>query len=217
MVGSDRYQAGGSQAAWQHGSGDKVLLNKLGIVDPMEMGEAELHLLLKLYDLVLEQGFPARRLDVADLKEWHRLWLGNLYDWAGEERTVNLSKGDFHFAAAAQLPRLLRDFETRHLHRYTPCHRMADAALVEAIAQCHVELILIHPFREGNGRLSRLLADVMAVQAGDGPLDYSAWDADKVTYFSAIQRGMDRDYAPMCELVSRALDAARASRRAKDG
>jgi len=94
---------------------------------------------------------------------------------------------------------------------------MAVTELADAIAQCHVELILIHPFREGSGRLSRLLADVMAVQAGTGPLDYAAWDADKPIYFSAIQRGMDRDYAPMRELVSRALDAARASRRATDG
>jgi cell filamentation protein len=68
-------------------------------------------------------------------------------------------------------------------------------------------LILIHPFREGNGRLSRLLADVMAVQAGREPLDYSHWDANKVAYFAAIQRGMSRDYVPMGELVSVALAA----------
>ncbi len=66
----------------------------------------------------------------------------------------------------------------------------------------HVEFILIHPFREGNGRLSRLLADVMAVQAGHDPLDYSAWDADKPAYFSAIQAGMAGDYAPMNRLVA---------------
>jgi len=72
-VKSDRYQASGTQASWQPGSGDKVLLNKQGIVDPVEIDKVELHLLLKLYDWVLEQQFPARRLDVADLKEWHRL------------------------------------------------------------------------------------------------------------------------------------------------
>ena len=46
---------------------------------------------------------------------------------------------------------------------------------MRAIAETQVELIPIHPFREGNGRLARLLADVMAVQAGQDPLDYSAW------------------------------------------
>ena len=206
-MASDRYQATGSQAEWQPGSNECVLRNKADITDPALMNEAELALLLQLYEFVMREQLPKRRLNVADLNEWHRLWLGNLYVWAGQERSVNMTKGDFHFAAAAQISRLLAEFEHDCLHRYTPCEGMADDALAEAIAVCHVELILIHPFREGNGRLSRLLADVMAVQAGREPLDYSCWDADKVTYFAAIQRGMSRDYAPMGELVSVALAA----------
>ncbi len=51
---------------------------------------------------------------------------------------------------------------------------MSREQVIEAIATVHVELILIHPFREGNGRLSRLLADVMAVQAGFQSLDYES-------------------------------------------
>ncbi len=113
-MSADRYQASGRQAAWQPGSGERVLLNKPGITDPEQMDKAELHLLLQLYDLVLGEQFPARRLHVADLKEWHRLWLGNLYDWAGDERSVNLGKGDFQFSAAAQIPRLLHEFERKH-------------------------------------------------------------------------------------------------------
>ena len=52
------------------------------------------------------------------------------------------------------------------LPTHTPCTGMSENQLTEAIAVVHVELILIHPFREGNGRLSRLLANVMALQAG---------------------------------------------------
>jgi cell filamentation protein len=51
---------------------------------------------------------------------------------------------------------------------------MDEEQLIAAVAITHVELILIHPFREGNGRLSRLLADVMAVQGGYKPLDYQS-------------------------------------------
>lgn len=206
-MSADRYRASGSQAEMQPGSNDQVLRNTPGIIDPAQMDEAELSLLLQLYEWVMGDEFPERRLDVADLMEWHRLWLGNLYGWAGQVRSVNLAKGEFHFAAAAQIPRLLAEFERDCLHRYTPCENIDDDALAEAIAVCHVELILIHPVREGNGRLSRLLADVMAVQAGRGPLDYSRWDADKATYFSAVQCGVGRDYAPMRELVSVALAA----------
>lgn len=206
-MSANRYRARGSQAETQPGSNDQVLRNIPGITEPAQMDEAELSLLLQLYECVMGDDFPERRLDVADLMEWHRLWLGNLYDWAGQVRSVNLAKGEFHFAAAAQIPRLLAEFEHDCLHRYTPCENMDDDALAEAIAICHVELVLIHPVREGNGRLSRLLADVMAVQAGREPLDYSRWDADKAAYFSAIQCGMGRDFTPMRELVSVALVA----------
>jgi len=201
---SDRYDAGGVQGAFEPGSHDRVLRNKLGVTDPEEMAEVELLLLGKLYEAVLIEALPDRALTVADLKTWHRRWLGNVYDWAGEERSVNLSKGSFHFAAAAQIPRLLTLFERDCLARFTPCHTVDEAAVSEAMAVSHVEFILIHPFREGNGRLSRLLADVMAVQAGGDPLDYSAWDADKAAYFAAIQAGLSGDYAPMKRLVEQA-------------
>jgi fido (protein-threonine AMPylation protein) len=65
-----------------------------------------------------------------------------------------------------------------------------------------VEFILIHPFREGNGRLSRLLCDVLSVLAGKGLLDYSLWDEHKAFYFKAIQAGVSGNYSPMMQLVS---------------
>lgn len=202
---SNRYEAGEAQGSYEPGSDDRVLRNKLGVTDPDEMDEVELQLLGQIYRAVLLEALPDRRLYVADLKTWHRRWLGNVYEWAGMERSVNMGKGDFHFAAATQVPRLLTVFERDCLARFTPCHDIDDASLIEAIAMTHVELILIHPFREGNGRLSRLLADVMVVQAGRGPLDYSAWEADKAAYFGAIRAGMANDYRPMQRLVEAAL------------
>lgn len=208
-MATDRYQASGPQAEHPPGSDGRVLRNRLGITDPDEIEEVELTLLLQLYDLVLGEQLPSGQLQLADLKEWHRLWLGNLYDWAGEERSVNVSKDGFQLAAVVQIGRLLQEFEARYLHAHTPCQQMEHPQLVRAIAQCHVELILIHPFREGNGRLSRLLADVMAVQAGMEPLDCSEWVSDKDSYFASIQHGLDRDYVGMEGLVSCALGAWR--------
>lgn len=197
---SDRYDAG-EEGEFQPGSNGLVLRNKLGITDPAEMDEAELVLLEKLYEAVLVEALPDRTLTVADLKTWHRRWLGNIYDWAGRERSVNLTKGEFQFASAVQIPRLLDVFQRDCLARFTPCHGSDATAVIEAIAITHVEFILIHPFREGNGRLSRLLADVMAVQAGHGPLDYSSWDADKPSYIGAIHAGLAGNYEPMQRLV----------------
>ena len=203
-VGS-RYEASGSQSEFQPGSDGQVLRNFLEITSPEEMDEVELELLDQLYESIFRIDFPDRRLTVADLESWHYQWLGNVYPWAGELRNVNLSKGDFHFAAADQVRRLLDEFQQACLARFTPCHGSSEEALSEALAISHVELILIHPFREGNGRLARLLADVMAVQANWGLLDYSEWDRDKERYFAAIQQGLDRNYGPMASLMTEAL------------
>lgn len=206
---SNRYQVDGPQGAMQTGSDGQVLANKPGITSADEIAEAELLLLGQLYEAVLIDDLPDRTLTVADLLTWHRRWLGNLYDFAGALRTVNVSKRGFMFANAAFIPNLLQQFERDCLQCHTPCDGLDDAALAQAIAECHVELILIHPFREGNGRLARLLADVMAVQAGHEPLDYSAWDADKERYFAAIHAGQGSDYTQMQRLVTLALDSER--------
>lgn len=202
---SNRYDASGSQSEFQPGSDGEVLRNLLDVTNPEHMDEIELDLLEQLYQSVFEKDFPDRRLTVTDLKSWHHQWLGNVYPWAGEIRSVNLSKGDFHFAAADQISRLLDEFQETCLDRFTPSQGLSDKALFKALAVTHVELILIHPFREGNGRLARLIADVMAMQANRGLLDYTKWDRDRERYFSAIQQGLARAYGPMVELMSEAL------------
>ena len=207
---TDRYAVHGTQGEFQPGSNDLVLANKLGIQSVEDMDDLELELLQRLYEEVLVKHLPNRVLTVEDLKTWHRRWLGNVFEWAGQERSVNMGKDGFMFAASAQIPRLLADFERSCLARWTPCHDMDTDALVEAIAITHVEFILIHPFREGNGRLSRLLTDVMAVQSGRRPLDYSTWNADRKAYYQAIHQGMQMEYAPMKRLVAQALSGAAA-------
>lgn len=202
---NNRYEASGSQVECQPGSDSQVLRNLVGIANADVMDELELVLLQKLYQAVLQNDFPGRRLEVADLKQWHHQWLGNVFSWAGEERSVNMAKGGFHFAAAAQIPRLLQEFEEECLGRFTPAHELQDGDVVYALAVTHVELILIHPFREGNGRLARLLADVMATQAGYKLMDYSGWDRHQERYFAAIQQGLSGDYEPMTDLVAEAL------------
>lgn len=208
---TNRYQTAGAEGEFEPGSNEKVLRNLVGITSSDDMDELELQLLNELYDEVLVQNLPDRPLTVADLKHWHRLWLGNVYAWAGQERSVNLGKGSFQFATAGLLPGLLSAFERACLTRWTPCGNLAPDELVNAIAVTHVELILIHPFREGNGRLSRLLADAMAVQAGHEPLDYSSWEQHKTAYIGAIHAGFSGDYGPMEQFVAQAMAAGGAS------
>lgn len=191
-----RYQTTSAEGEFEPNSNEEVLRNLVGITSSADMDELELQLLSQLYDEVLAQNLPFRSLTVADLKHWHRLWLGNVYAWAGQERSVNLGKNGFQFATAGLLPGLLSAFERKCLTTWTPCSDLPPDELVHAIAVTHVELIVIHPFREGNGRLSRLLADVMAVQAGHEPLDYSSWEQDKPAYIGAIHAGFFRGLRP---------------------
>ena len=200
-----RYDTTGNiEAQFEPDSNDRVLANKLSISDPEEMDDIELGLLNRLHEDVIGSVDADQPITVADVCEWHRSWLGNVYVWAGRYRTLNMGKGDFHFAASGQIPRLMGKLDKEILPIHTPCTGMSEDHLTEAIAVVHVELILIHPFREGNGRLSRLLASVMALQAGWPELDYTPWDDCKTNYVASIQAGMT-DYEPMKSLVRRVL------------
>lgn len=202
---TDRYDASDSlEGRYQPGSENRVLENRLGITDPAEMDDVELELLDRLTGAVIGEVAVDQRLTVVDLREWHRRWLGNVYGWAGKERSVNIGKEGFQFAAAGQIPKLMDRFDKETLAVYTPCAGMAVESLVEAISVVHVEFVLIHPFREGNGRLARLLATVMALQAGKPALDFSSLDRERAGYVAAIQAGLS-DYGPMRALFRQVL------------
>jgi cell filamentation protein len=82
--------------------------------------------------------------------------------------------------------------------------------IARTIAVVHTELLLIHPFREGNGRVARLLAVLMALQAGLPPLDFGNIKGRKrQEYFRAVQAGLDRDYKPMEKVFSAVIRRTR--------
>lgn len=150
-----------------------------------------------------------QRFTAADICLWHRQWLGEVYPWAGEYRQVNIGKGGFMFAMSAQVPRLMKEFERKELARFTPCIFDNLEGVLEALAITHCELVLIHPFREGNGRLSRLLSQLMALQAGLPLLNFSVIKGkQRETYSAAVREGMGRDYAPMIEIFRKVVEAS---------
>ncbi|MDZ7781561.1 MAG: Fic family protein [Halioglobus sp.] len=200
---ADRYDTTQStEGQYQPGSENQVLRNRLRITDPESIEKLEFDLLVKLQERLLEEIEVTQTITEGDICEWHRLWLGEIYDWAGKYRTVNMSKGHFLFAASHLVPKLMQEFERDCLRRYTPCTRMDTEALYRALAVCHIEFILIHPFREGNGRLARVLATIMALQAGQPLLDFSVLEKNKELYIEAIHLGHTGDYLPMQKIFS---------------
>lgn len=188
---------------YEPGSNGTVLRNLLGIATPLEMGEAETNALWQAQEKLLGEVSSDQSFTTKDICAMHRLWLQGIYAWAGQLRSVNIGKGGFNFAQARFLPALMAEFESRHLRRCTPCQYENRDEVAHALAEVHVELMLIHPFREGNGRLGRMLATLMALQAGLPVLDFSLLDGDgREEYFAAVRSGMDRDYRPMTQLFT---------------
>jgi cell filamentation protein len=191
------------EAQFEPGSRRHVLKNLLGVKRKGEMDRVEAREQLRaLHELIRTYG-KNHRFTAADICQIHKIWLMNIYPWAGKYRQVNVTKDNFLFAAANQIPRLMEEFEAGPLRQFTPCCSTSVEDVTRAIALVHTELVLIHPFREGNGRVARLLATLMALQAGLPPLDFGELKGKKrKMYFAATGAGLDRDYKPMEEIFS---------------
>ncbi|MEW6416591.1 MAG: Fic family protein [Nitrospirota bacterium] len=198
MKKSGRYDISAlPEAQFEPGSRGRVLKNLLGIKRKIDMDEAESKALKIALDKLLGTYSKNHRFKEADIRKIHKVWLGGIYEWAGKYRQVNVSKGDFPFAAAKQIPSLMAEFERGPLYNHTPCHFKSLERVIQALAEVHVELVLIHPFREGNGRVARMLSTIMASQAGLPILDFTDITGRKrKEYFSAISIGLGRDYKP---------------------
>ena len=205
----DRYDTSGmAEGRYQAGSNESVLENKLGISSADKMEFVEYEALLSLQTQLVDEIAVDQPITIELLLDWHTRWLGDIYAWAGNYRSVNMAKGDFHFAVAHLVHGLMKEFETKVLANYTPCDELNQRDLITALAITHVEFILIHPFRDGNGRLGRLLSIIMALQAGWPILEFSVIENDKQSYFNAIQAGLDLNYEPMKALMASVLESS---------
>lgn len=172
---SNRYDTSNlGQAQFEPESRGRVLRNLLGVRRKREMDALEAVKLVAATDWAIRHFSANRRFTAADACLLHRRWLGSVYAWAGEYRQVNIGKGGFAFAMAAQIPRLMEEFERKVLAVHSPCESSEREHVVTALAVTHCELVLIHPFRDGNGRVAHLLATLMALQAGLPLLNFSA-------------------------------------------
>jgi cell filamentation protein len=206
-----RYDLGhAGNSEFEPGSEGGVLRNLLGIKEPREIEILESNLLVLAQARSYRQIETNTSINFALICRLHRSWLGTLYGFAGKLRTVDLIKDGVPFAPIAYMSGSLQNLE-EVLSSCTPCQGMQLEVLVRSVARVHAELVLIHPFREGNGRLSRWVADLMVLQAGYPPLE---WGFDRETelrrgrYFSALRRGFAMDFTPLEALVEEALFAA---------
>ena len=131
----------------------------------------------KAYEL-FESGFISQ-IEVGTIKglqQIHGYLFGGLYDFAGQIRTVNIAKGGFAFAPAMYLDETLKTIE-----------KMPEETF-EQIVQKYVEMNVAHPFREGNGRTTRIWLDLILKKNLSKCVDWS--QIDKTEYLEAMKRSV---------------------------
>ncbi len=186
---------------YQSGSRGRVLKNLLSINKKRDIDSLEAREYLRTIQEISELFSEDHRFICEDICQIHRIWLGKVYSWAGQYRQVNISKGGFAFAMAKYVPTLMQNLERGPLGTFTPCRYKSTRDVALAIATVHTELVLIHPFREGNGRLARLLSILMGWQARLPTLDFSQMAGKRrEKYFMAVRAGLRQDYRLMTEI-----------------
>jgi len=158
-----------------------ILENKLGISDQIELSKVE-ERLSKQKAKQLFDSDDINKVEIGTFKGLsfiHAYLFGDIYDFAGKMRDVNISKGDFRFAPVMYLEASLKHIDT-----------MAQSNFDE-IVEKYVEMNIAHPFREGNGRATRIWLDTMLKHEIGQVIDWNM--VDKEEYLSAMQRSVVKD------------------------
>jgi len=201
----------GSEAEYEPGSHKRVLRNKLGLKRKLDTDRAEYEALVRAqahyYRNVVTKN---TKITCRLIRKMHRDWLGKIYAWAGEYRSVELEKGGFSWPPSYIVPETMANFERDVLSKHTPCRGKSLEEVCKSVAIVHANFLYIHPFREGNGRLARWLADIMLAQADYPPPAYRFEGRGskmiRAQYLNAVISGYDQKYDDLARFF---LEAAR--------
>lgn len=158
-----------------------ALQNRLGLTDELELAREEERIskqkALALYDTGLLDTFPVGTF--AGLAMIHKYLFEDIYEFAGQMRTVNIAKGNFRFAPVMYLRPALESID-----------QMPQSTFDEIIEK-YVEMNVAHPFREGNGRSTRIWLDCILKKELHQVVDWIR--VDKSDYLMAMERSPVKD------------------------
>ena len=158
-----------------------ILQNKLGITDPSELARVE-EKISKQKAISLFQTGLLKTFEVGTFKglsEIHKYLFEDIYEFAGKLRTVNIAKGSFRFAPVIYLEAALSNID-----------KMPQSTFDEIIEK-YVEMNVAHPFREGNGRSTRIWLDLILRKELRQVIDWNC--VDKTDYLLAMERSPIKD------------------------
>ncbi len=158
-----------------------ILDNKLNITDAVELARVEEKLSKVKAHKLFSNGF-LESLEAGTfqaLTSIHRTLFDEIYDFAGKVRTVNISKGNFRFAPVMYLEAALKNITAM------------EQSTFDQVVEKYVEMNIAHPFREGNGRSTRIWLDQILKQELKQVVDWS--QVDKGDYLLAMERSPIKD------------------------
>lgn len=176
----------------------QILRNKLGIRDAAALDAFERRMTAQR----AREGVPAGDFDLKHLCAIHRHLFQDIYDWAGEVRTVEISKGGSRFQFRAYIATGMADIHRRIVAR-NGLRGLSVDAFARAAGEIMGDVNYVHPFREGNGRTQLLYLEQLARRAG-----YAAdlRRLDREVWLAASRHAQGADYAPMSESIRKALE-----------
>lgn len=205
----DRYDVSGNVEAEYVDADQTVLANRRGITDLSTLQILEEEALAKAYETLLREVRTDTSMTCDLLRHIHHEIFGELYQWAGQWRTVWISKPGVTWPAPDFLEQNMQAFETNVLGKYPAKLLVEDDAFCTALAEIQGEFLVIHPLREGNARTIKLMTDLLAAQTGRPLLAYDQTDQGQKRYIRAANLAFKRDYAPMTAIIRQALGESR--------
>ena len=178
--------------------GTNTLRNLLHIDDADELAREEARLALERA-ASFEPDFD--QLDFSGLRSIHRHLFQDVYDWAGEVRTIDISKGDTRFCTVQRIePEALRLFSCLAQRHYLVDEALED--LPAAFADFYCELNVLHPFRDGNGRALRVYFETLAANRAT-EISWAGLDTDR--WIQANVAGYHGELDPLTQIFRQAL------------
>ena len=158
-----------------------ILDNKLGITNQIELARAEEKISKQKAKQLFDSG-DINKVEIGTFKGLsfiHNYLFCDIYDFAGIMRTVNISKDDFRFAPLMYLKASLKHIDSMPQSNF------------DEIIEKYVEMNIAHPFREGNGRATRIWLDLILKKEIKQVIDWNKVDKDE--YLSAMKRSVVKD------------------------
>jgi cell filamentation protein len=190
-------------------SADGICLNYAGCLHQEEIVRREDEGVGRAREFVLgllNRSNPAP-ITVPLIRQIHREFMGDIYPFAGEWRTVGLHKGDgpmkWRLPPCGIQP-MMDDFGQSVLSK-TPFFSDNNESIYEFVSEVMNEFLAIHPFREGNGRTAFMLGDLLLLQNNLLPLtEYDPQHQEQEAYYAACEAGrLKKDYMPLATLIAR--------------